>query len=151
MAALTATQMFWASMAASAASTAIGVANSNATAKAQAATQAQQKQALDREYAQAEEQRQERLARTQAAQRAAFAASGISGDGSAGALMNNLLAESEEERSRLAESYNNGLAELQAGARVNLLKQRANTATSLVSLAQRGLENNKKYFGISQD
>ena len=134
-----------ASLALTAISTVSSMAQASSQAKAQAAAQAQQKQALDREYAQAETERQERLARSQAAQRAAFAASGVSGDGSAGALMNNLLAESEKERSRLATSYNDQFAGFDAAGRVNLLRQREATTNGLLSLARTGLNAVQSY------
>ncbi len=139
MAAISAAPLLWATLASSAVSTVAGMANSSAQAKAQASAQAQQKQALDRQYADAEKERQDRLARSQAAQRAAFAASGVSGDGSAGALMNNLLVESEQERSRLASSYNDQLANFDAAGRINLLRQREATTNGLLSLVRTGL------------
>ncbi len=85
-----------------------------AEARAQAEVQAQQRAALDRDYAQAEQERQDKLKRSQAAQRAAFAAAGISGDGSGAAAMNSLLTDSEQERSQLAASYQDRLNSLDA-------------------------------------
>ena len=117
-----------------------------AEARAQAEVQAQQRAALDRDYAQAEQERQDKLKRSQAAQRAAFAAAGISGDGSGTAAMNSLPSDSEQERSQLAASYQVRLNGLDASNRVNLLRQRENNVNSLFNLAQTGIKTAQKYF-----
>jgi len=97
-----------------------------------------QRQALQTQYDAAERERLKKLERARAAQRAGFAAAGISADGSAQAADENLLAESAEEGSNLARAFQDRMNSLELSGRVNLLRQRDNDLTSLLGMA-RGL------------
>jgi len=97
-----------------------------------------QRQALQTQYDAAERERLKKLERARAAQRAGFAAAGISADGSAQAAAENLLAESAEEGSNLARAFQDRMNSLELTGRVNLLRQRDNDLTSLLGMA-RGL------------
>ncbi|MBP7062752.1 hypothetical protein [Ferrovibrio sp.] len=111
-------------LAIAAASAASSMAQQNAQAKAQNGALAQNQADAARDYQAAERERQQRLARSQAAQRAGFAASGVSADGSGAAALTNLLAESEAERDQLLQAYQSQVSSLAAAGRVNLLRQR---------------------------
>lgn len=93
----------------------------------QAAIQAQQAQndinALETQKAQAEQDRRDRVERATASQRAAFAASGVSGDGSADAVFGNLLREADKERSSYNANIDRQIQSLQSGIQLNLLKR----------------------------
>jgi hypothetical protein len=93
----------------------------------QAAIQTQQAQndinALEAQKAQAEQDRRERLERTTASQRAAFAASGVSGDGSGNAVFDNLLQEAGKERDSYNANIDHQIQSLQSGIQLNLLKR----------------------------
>lgn len=116
------------SAALSAVSTASGMAQARQQDKAQKqaqAIQAQQAQSdiavLEQQRAQSETERQARLEKTMAAQRAAFGASGVSSDGSAEAVFGNLLAESDREGDAVNADFDRRIASLQSGIRLNLL------------------------------
>lgn len=127
----------WITTAIAAAGTASSMMQGRATAKAQNAELAQRQEILARDYAEAEAERQQRLRQTQAAQRAGFAAAGISGDGSGAALMQSLLDESEQDRGQLWRQYQDRLGGIESTARVNLLRQRQSWLTSGLGLARR--------------
>lgn len=97
-----------------------------------------QRQTLQAEYDAAERERLRKLERARAAQRANFAAAGISADGSAQAAAENLLVESAEEGSDLARAFRDRMNNVELTGRVNLLRQRDNDLSSLLGLA-RGL------------
>lgn len=111
-------------LAITAASAASSMAQQNAQAKAQNGALAQNQADAARDYQAAERERQQRLARSQAAQRAGFAAAGVSADGSGAAALSNLLAESEAEHDQLLQAYQSQVSSLAAAGRVNLLRQR---------------------------
>ena len=111
-------------------STISGMAQAQQQKKAQAqaaAIQTQQAQAdiatLEQQKAQAEQDRRDRLERATAAQRAAFAASGVSGDGSADAVFGNLLNESNKERDSYNSQIDRQIQSLQSGIQLNLLSR----------------------------
>jgi len=121
---------FWLAAGMSALSTASGLAQAGQQQKAQRQAQAVQTQqaqaeiaALERQRADAEADRRNRLERTTAAQRAAFAAGGVSSDGSGDAVFGNLLAEADAERGRLNAEINRRIEGLQSGIRLNLLNR----------------------------
>jgi len=92
-----------------------------------AAIKAQQAQsdiaALAAQKAQAESDRQDRLARATAAQHAAFAASGVSSDGSADAVFGNLLSQADSERKSFNADIDQRIRGLQSGIQLNLLSR----------------------------
>jgi len=115
-----------------AASTALGAVSSIAQAsqqqKAQRQAQAIQMQqaqdqmaALEEQRAKAERDRRDRLARNTASQRAAFAGSGVSGDGSGDTVFANLLAQSE--RDDINSQIDRQIRSLQSGIQLNLLSR----------------------------
>ncbi|MFN4309872.1 MAG: hypothetical protein ACK4FK_04695 [Ferrovibrio sp.] len=117
-----------------AASTALGavssIAQSSQQQKAQRQAQAIQMQqaqdqmaALEEQRTKAERDRRDRLARSMASQRAAFAGSGVSGDGSGDAVFDNLLAQSERERDDINSQIDRQIRSLQSGIQLNLLSR----------------------------
>lgn len=111
-------------------STLHGISQSRQQQKAQRQAQAIQSQqaqadiaALERQRAEAEEQRRDRQERATAAQRAAFAASGVSADGSANAVFDNLLAETDKERRSFNAQIDDRIRSLQSGIQLNLLSR----------------------------
>lgn len=132
-------------------STALGAASSMAQAsqqrKAQSQAQAlqaqqvqQQTDELQRQHARAEEDRQDRLKRAAASQRAAFAGSGISSDGSGEAVFDNLLTQSQREKQDLDDQLDRSLRSLNSSLQFNLLRQpKANPFATAASLFQTGL------------
>lgn len=95
--------------------------------KQASALQAQQAQAeidsLEEQKATAQRERQERFAQAQASQRAAFAAGGVSGDGSGAAVFDNLLAQSNQERDEINRQIDQRISSLQLGQKLNLLSR----------------------------
>lgn len=124
----------FAAMALSGLKSVVDMSQASAQADAQNAELAQRQATAQREFQNSETDRRNRLERAQAAQRAAFAAAGVSGDGSAGAAMNNLLEESERERSNLAAAFSDQMQGIANAGRVNLLRQRQATLGGLLSL-----------------
>lgn len=133
------------------ASTALGAASSIAQAgqqrKAQSQAQAMQAQQaqdqmneLQRQHAKAEKDRQERLRRASATQRAAFAGSGITSDGSGEAVFENLLTQSLQEKQDIDEQMNRSIRSLQDGMQLNLLRhQRPDSFSKAASVVQTGI------------
>lgn len=133
------------------ASTALGTASSIAQAsqqrKAQSqaqALQAQQAQEqineLQRQHARAEEDRQNRLKRAAASQRAAFAGAGISSDGSGEAVFDNLLSQSLREKQDLDNQLDRSLRSIGSSMQLNLLRQpRSNGFATAASVLQSGV------------
>ncbi len=126
---MTAFEPMWLAAAMSALGTASGIAQSVQQDKVQRraqALQASQAQAeidvLERQRAEAEEDRRDRLQRATAAQRAAFAAGGVSADGSGEAVFGNLLAEADAERRRFDAEVDRRIQGLQSGIQMNLLR-----------------------------
>jgi len=127
-------------------------------AQAQAAAiQTQQAQndiaALQAQKAQAEQDRRDRLERSTAAQRASYAAGGVSGDGSGGAVFDNLLREADKERSSYNANIDHQIQSLQSGIQLNLLKRPSQDDTfgNLASIAKSGADfikvgKNEKWF-----
>lgn len=108
------------------------------------ALQAQQVQdqtnELQRQYARAEEERQNRLKRASASQRAAFAGSGITSDGSGEAVFDNLLTQSQREKQDLDDQMDRSLRSLSNSMQFNLLRQpRSDSFSQVASVAQTGL------------
>lgn len=118
-------------------STAGNLHQQNVRNKLQNAALEQSRLDTNRNYIAAERQRQERLARAQAAQRAGFAAAGISNDGSGAAVLTSLLTESEAERDQLTQAYQSRLSNLELTGRVNLLRQRQQLFNSGLALSRR--------------
>lgn len=123
-------ELFIASALMSGLSTAAGISQAQQQKKyqtQQAAIQAQQAQnditALEAQKAQAEQDRRDRLERATASQRAAFAASGVSGDGSADAVFGNLLRESDKDRASYNANIDHQIQSLQSGIQLNLLSR----------------------------
>lgn len=133
------------------ASTALGAASSMAQAgqqrKAQSQAQAMQAQQaqdqmneLQRQHAKAEQDRQERLRRASATQRAAFAGSGITSDGSGEAVFENLLTQSLQEKQEIDERLDRSIRSLQDGMQLNLLRhQRPDSFSKAASVVQTGI------------
>lgn len=133
------------------ASTALGAVGSISQAgqqrKAQSQAQAMQAQQaqnqmneLQRQHAKAEKDRQERLRRASATQRAAFAGSGITSDGSGEAVFENLLTQSLQEKQDLDEQMNRSIRSLQDGMQLNLLRhQRPDSFSKAASVVQTGV------------
>lgn len=131
--------------------TALSAASSMAQASQQrkAQSQAQSLQAqqaqdqtneLQRQHARAEQDRQERLKRASASQRAAFAGSGITSDGSGEAVFENLLTQSLQEKQDIDERLNRSLGSLQDSMQFNLLRQpRADSFSKAASTLQTGI------------
>lgn len=131
-----------ASAALSAASAVQGMSQASKQEKYQkqaAAIQAQQAQAqiadLEEDRQKANRERLERLERAQATQRAAFAGSGVSSDGSGDAVFDNLLAQSEQERDDINDQINRRISSLQSGIQLNLLS-RPSSSNLLGGLSQ---------------
>lgn len=93
---------------------------------------------LEEQRASAERERRERLERAEASQRAAFASSGVSADGSGDAVFGNLLAQSEQERDDLNNQINRRIGSLQSGIQMNLLS-RPNRSELLTDLTKVGI------------
>lgn len=117
-----------------AASTTLGAVSSIAQAsqqqKAQRQAQAIQMQqaqdqmaGLEEQRAKAERDRRDRLARSTASQRAAFAGSGVSGDGSGEAVFANLLTQSQCESDDINSQIDRQIRSLQSGLQLNLLSR----------------------------
>lgn len=122
--------MFAISAGLSALSTASGIMQARQQEKYQRKTQAIQAQqarneitALEEQKARAEEDRRDRLERAAAAQRAAFAASGVSSDGSGESVFANLLAESDKERRSYNAEIDRRIQGLNSGIQLNLLSR----------------------------
>lgn len=95
--------------------------------------------ALERQRAEAEDDRRNRLERATAAQRAAFAAGGVSSDGSGEAVFGNLLAEADAERNRMNAEIDRRIEGLQSGIRMNLLSRSGSDGFGrFASMAQAG-------------
>ena len=96
--------------------------------------------ALEEQRAKAERDRRERLARGMASQRAAFAGSGVSSDGSGEAVFDNLLAQSQRESDDINSQINRQIRSLQSGIQLNLLSRAAGPDTfgTLASVAKAG-------------
>jgi hypothetical protein len=130
---------------------AMGAASSMAQAsqqrKAQSQAQAMQAQQaqgqmneLQRQHAKAEQDRQERLRRASATQRAAFAGSGITSDGSGEAVFENLLTQSLQEKQEIDERLDRSIRSLQDGMQLNLLRhQRPDSFSKAASVVQTGI------------
>lgn len=139
--------------------TALGAASSMAQAgqqrKAQSQAQALQTQQaqdqvteLQRQHARAEEDRQERLKRAAASQRAAFAGSGITSDGSGEAVFDNLLTQSLREKQDLDDQMDRSLRSLSNSMQFNLLRQpKTDSFSKAASVVQTGLGLGRQ-FGI---
>lgn len=125
-------------MAASAGLSALGTVQGMARAGKQEKLQQQAADAeiagLQAQRASAQRERQERLDRAEAAQRAAFAAGGVSGDGSGAAVFDNLLLQSEQERSEIDSQVDRRIGSLQSGIQLNLLR-RSSPFSGLSSIA----------------
>ncbi|WP_300300935.1 hypothetical protein [Ferrovibrio sp.] len=117
-----------------AAGTALGavskIRQANQQQKAQSQAQAIQMQqvqdqlaALEEQRARVQRDRRERLARNTAAQRAAFAGSGVSGDGSGDAVFENLLSQSQRENQDIDSQIDRQIRSLQSGVQLNLLSR----------------------------
>lgn len=140
-----------------AASTALGAASSVSQAsqqrKAQSqaqALQAQQAQTqideLQRQHARAEEDRQDRLKRAAASQRAAFAGSGITSDGSGEAVFDNLLSQSLREKQDLDDQMERSLRSINDSIQFNLLKQpRTDSFSKAASAIETGLSLGQQF------
>lgn len=130
---------------------AMGAASSMAQAsqqrKAQSQAQAMQAQQaqdqmneLQRQHAKAEQDRLERLRRASATQRAAFAGSGITSDGSGEAVFENLLTQSLQEKQEIDERLDRSIRSLQDGMQLNLLRhQRPDSFSKAASVVQTGI------------
>lgn len=141
------------------ASTALGTVGSISQAgqqrKAQSLTQAMQAQQaqdqmneLQRQHAKAEKDRQERLRRASATQRAAFAGSGITSDGSGEAVFDNLLTQSLQEKQEIDDRLDRSLRSLQDGMQLNLLRhQPPDPFSKAASAIQTGVGLGRQ-FGI---
>lgn len=139
--------------------TALGAASSMAQAgqqrKAQSQAQALQTQQaqdqiteLQRQHARAEEDRQDRLKRAAASQRAAFAGSGITSDGSGEAVFDNLLTQSLREKQDLDDQMDRSLRSLSNSMQFNLLRQpKTDSFSKAASVVQTGLGLGRQ-FGI---
>lgn len=127
------------------AASSISQANQQRKAQSQAqAMQAQQAQdqmnELQRQHAKAEQDRQERLRRASASQRAAFAGAGISSDGSGEAVFDNLLTQSLQEKQEIDERLDRSIRSLQDGMQLNLLRhQRPDSFSKAASVVQTGV------------
>ena len=144
------------------ASTALGTASSISQAsqqrKAQAHAQALQDQQaqqqiteLQRQQVRAERDRRERLNRAMASQRAAFAGSGISSDGSGDAVFDNLLTHSLREKQEMDEQMDRTMRNLQDGIQLNLLRRpKADPFARASSMLQSGVSifNSGRQLGI---
>jgi cell wall-associated NlpC family hydrolase len=131
--------------------TALGTASSMAQASQQRkvqsqaqALQAQQAQdqvtELQRQHARAEEDRQDRLKRAAASQRAAFAGSGITSDGSGEAVFDNLLTQSLREKQEIDDQMDRSLRSIGNSMQFNLLRQpRSDPFSMAASLVQTGV------------
>jgi hypothetical protein len=131
--------------------TALGAASSMAQAsqqrKAQSQAQAlqaqqmqQQTDELQRQHAGAEEDRQDRLKRAAASQRAAFAGAGISSDGSGEAVFDNLLSQSLREKQELDHQLNRSLRSLNDSMQFNLLQRpKSDPFATAASLVETGI------------
>lgn len=132
-------------------STALGAASSMAQAsqqrKAQSQAQALQAQQaqdqiseLQRQHAKAEEDRQDRLKRAAASQRAAFAGSGITSDGSGEAVFDNLLSQSLREKQDLDDQLDRSLRSIGNSMQFNLLRQpKSDPFSQAASVLQSGI------------
>lgn len=119
-----------------------GQSQARAQAKAQSQQIDAQRQAAQRQFDAAEAERRERTERALAAQRASFAAAGISDDGSGRAVAGSLLADSERERSALSDAFQAEMARFDQAGRVNLLRRRESNLQGLggaIDLARRNL------------
>jgi cell wall-associated NlpC family hydrolase len=95
---------------------------------------------LQRQHARAEEDRQNRLKRAAASQRAAFAGSGITSDGSGEAVFDNLLTQSLREKQDLDDQMDRSLRSIGNSMQFNLLRQpKADSFSKVASVAQTGL------------
>lgn len=128
-------------------STASSMAQASQQRKVQSqalALQAQQAQdqvsELQRQHAKAEEDRQDRLKRAAASQRAAFAGSGITSDGSGEAVFDNLLTQSLREKQDLDDQLDRSLRSISNSMQFNLLRQpKTDSFSQAASVLQSGI------------
>jgi hypothetical protein len=128
-------------------SAASSMAQASQQRKAQSQAQALQSQQaqdqiteLQRQHAKAEEDRQDRLKRAAASQRAAFAGAGISSDGSGEAVFDNLLTQSLREKQDIDDQMDRSLRSISNSMQFNLLRQpRSDPFSMAASLVQTGV------------
>jgi hypothetical protein len=136
-------------------SAASSMAQANQQRKAQSQAQALQAQQaqdqitdLQQQHAKAEEDRQDRLKRAAASQRAAFAGSGITSDGSGEAVFDNLLTQSLREKQDIDDQMDRSLRSLSNSMQFNLLRQpKADPFSKAASVVQTGIGLGRQ-FGI---